>query len=99
MTDGDVGARLSLGSGGDANAVGRIAANREWCKQAAQRQTCDEKWRQGKNHPHGALQPADGASGAARHRERRASAWASTEATPRWPPRQWNDGFVSLPCN
>ena len=61
MTDGDIGAGLPLGSGGDAYAVGRTAANGEQCKQAAQRRTCDEKRRQGKNHPHGALQSDDGA--------------------------------------
>jgi hypothetical protein len=61
MTDGDVGTELPLGSGGDSNAVSRDAANGERCKQAAQRRTCDEKRRQGKNHTHGALQSDDGA--------------------------------------
>ena len=53
MTNGDLGAELALGSGGDANAADRDAANGERCKQAAQRRTCDEKRRQGRNHPHG----------------------------------------------
>jgi hypothetical protein len=48
MTDGNVGAELALGSGGDAYAVGGDAANGERCKQAAQRRTRDEKRRQGK---------------------------------------------------
>jgi hypothetical protein len=61
MTDGNVSAELPLCSGGDAYAVGRAAANGEWCKQATQRRTCDEKRRRGKNHPHGALQSDDGA--------------------------------------
>src|SRR5215469_17804569 len=59
MTDGNVGADLPLGSGGDAYGVGRGAVNGEGCKQAAQRRTCDEKRRQGKNHPHGAPQSDD----------------------------------------
>src|SRR5215471_12785717 len=60
MTDRDIRAELPLGSGGDAYAVGRTRANGERCKQAAQRRTCDEKGRQGKNHPHGCLQSDDG---------------------------------------
>ena len=55
MTDGDVGAELPIGSGGDAYAVGRAAADGERCKQATHGRTCDDKRRQGKNHPHDAL--------------------------------------------
>jgi len=61
MTDRNVSAEWSLGSGGDAYAVGRAVANGERRKEAAQRRTCDEKRRQGKNRPHGALQSDDGA--------------------------------------
>jgi hypothetical protein len=66
MPDGDVGAELvPLGSGSDAHAVGRAAANGERCKQAAQRCTCDEKQRQRKNHAHGILLSDDGRQSAA----------------------------------
>src|SRR5262249_35107577 len=61
VTDGYGSAGLSLGSGGDAYAVGRAVASGKRYKEAAQRRACDEKRWQGKNRPHGALQSDDGA--------------------------------------
>ena len=82
MTHGNVSAELSRCSGDDAYAVRWAVVNGERCKQATQRRACDDKQWQGKNSPHGSLQSEDRGLGGATRRERYATAWAGSNATP-----------------